>query len=514
MTHSIEPTILVIFGSMGDLTWRKLAPAIYNLLLDGQLPEYFAVIGLDLKPRSPEEFRQRLKDGAHGFCQCGGVDEKIWGRFAAKLSYISGDFADPFTYATLSEQIKAYEKDWGSPANSVFYLATPPIIMETIVKGLGTAGLADDKQRDRIVVEKPFGHDLASAIALNAVLTSVFDEKQIYRIDHYLGKETVQNILAFRFANVMFEPLWNRRYIDHVQITVSEQVGVGHRGAYYENAGALRDMLQNHLIQIMTLIAMEPMVSFDADEIRNKKVDVLKAIRPISREQVHQVAVRGQYGAGLMDGERVPAYRSEYGVPINSSTETFAALRLHVDNWRWQDVPFYLRTGKRLEMKSSEVNIQFRPVPHQSFPKSAAIDWQPNRLTLQIQPQEGILLHFQAKQPGSTHHLSPVNMQFSYQDAFKSKSPEAYETLLADVMDGDATLFMRADQVELSWAQLMPILDVWKDSEPTDFPNYKSGRWGPHAADALIAQDGRSWFEPTPTEEQPQGAIEPTDGQD
>ena len=514
MTSPIEPTILVIFGSIGDLTWRKLAPAIYNLLLDGQLPERFAVIGLDIKVESPNEFQLRLKDGAHGFCDCGGVDEKIWSQLVPNLSYISGDFANPSTYVILNDQIKAYEKAWGGPANPIFYLATPPVIMETIVRGLGAAGLADDKKRARIVVEKPFGHDLASAVLLNAVLTSVFDEKQVYRIDHYLGKETVQNILAFRFANAMFEPLWNRRYIDHVQITVSEQVGVGHRGAYYERAGALRDMLQNHLIQIMTLIAMEPMVSFDADEIRNKKVDVLKAIRRISREQVHQMAVRGQYGAGMMDGEKVPAYRSEHGVPVNSSTETFAAIRLHIDNWRWQDVPFYLRTGKRLEMKASEITIQFKPVPHQSFPRAAVIDWQPNRLTLQIQPEEGILLHFQAKQPGASQNLSPVHMRFSYQEAFKTKSPEAYETLLADVMDGDATLFMRADQVEASWAVLMPILDVWKASEPTDFPNYKSGRWGPHAADALIAQDGRSWFEPTLSEDHSHGSVESATGQD
>lgn len=514
MTSQPEPTILVIFGSMGDLTWRKLAPAIYNLLLEGELPEHFAVIGLDLKAGSANEFQLRLKDGAHGFCECGGVDEQAWSKLAARMSYISGDFANPTTYTTLAEQIEAYQKDWGCLANPAFYLATPPVIMGTIVKGLGAAGLANDRLRARIIVEKPFGHDLASAVALNALLTSVFDEKQIYRIDHYLGKETVQNILAFRFANVMFEPLWNRRYIDHVQITVSEEVGVEHRGSYYEHAGALRDMLQNHLIQIMTLIAMEPMVSFDADEIRNKKVDVLRAIRPISREHVHDVAVRGQYGAGVLNGEKVPAYRSEYGVAADSYTETFAAIRLHIDNWRWQDVPFYLRTGKRLEVKASEVTIQFRPVPHQSFPKAAAIDWQPNRLTLQIQPQEGILLHFQAKQPGSTHHLSPVNMRFSYQDAFRTKSPEAYETLLADVMAGDATLFMRADQVEASWALLMPVLDVWKDSEPTDFPNYKSGRWGPHAADALIAQDGRSWFEPTISEDHSQEATKPTHGQD
>ncbi len=334
------------------------------------------------------------------------------------------------------------------------------------------------------------------------MLTSVFDETQIYRIDHYLGKETVQNILALRFANALFEPIWNRQYIDHVQITVAEKVGVGHRGPYYEHAGALRDMIQNHLMQILTLIAMEPMVSFDPDEIRNKKMDVLKAIRPISKKQVHQVAVRGQYGPGMVEGQKVPGYRSESGVAADSSSETFAALKVSIDNWRWQDVPFYLRTGKRLKVMASEVVIQFRPVPHQSFPKAAALDWQPNRLILQIQPQEGILLSFQAKHPGSTLSLSPVDMTFSYQEAFKIKSPQAYETLLADVMAGDATLFMRADQVEASWSILTPILKTWDVLKVEDFPNYISGSWGPEAADQLIEKDGRSWLQPVIREDQ------------
>ena len=498
MTIALEPTILVIFGSMGDLTWRKLAPALYNLLLGQQLPEHFAVIGLDMKQESPDEFRLRLKDGVTTFCDCGEVDKKTWHGFALNLSYLSGDFTDSATYTALSNQIKDQEKKWGSPANHIFYLATPPGIVETIVQQLGATGLADDKRRARIVVEKPFGHDLASAVALNGVLTTVFDEAQIYRIDHYLGKETVQNILAFRFANAHFEPTWDRRYIDHVQITVAEQVGVGHRGAYYEHAGALRDMVQNHLMQILTLIAMEPMVSFDANEIRNKKLDVLRAIRPISEAQVQDMAVRGQYGSGSIEGQKVPAYRSEPGVAPDSPIETFAAIKLFVDNWRWQDVPFYLRTGKRLPTMASRVTIQFRPVPHHSFPTTTAQDWRPNCLIIDIQPQEGIVLCFEAKQPGPSLVLTPVEMHFSYQESFKTKSPAAYETLLTDVMAGDATLFMRADQVQASWSVLMPILNVWGNTVPKGFPNYRSGTWGPKSAETFITKDGRSWLQPTP----------------
>ncbi|MFB3925406.1 MAG: glucose-6-phosphate dehydrogenase [Syntrophales bacterium] len=490
------PTIVVIFGAAGDLTWRKLVPALYNLYLDRLLPIRYSIIGVDHKPMGDDAFCRRLRDGVDRFSRRGRTDNRTWNTVAAPFSYMSGDFHDPSTYRNVAKRIALQEKMWNAPATRIFYLAVPPALIETIVQGLGKAGLAGYRGRDRIVVEKPFGHDLTSAHDLNTALAAVFDECQIYRIDHYLGKETVQNILAFRFANALFEPIWDRRYIDHVQITVAEEVGVEHRGAYYERAGALRDMIQNHLLQILCLIAMEPMVSFDANEIRSKKLDVLRAVRRIPEDMVQQFAVRGQYGAGWMQGKRIKGYRSEPDVSAESASETFAAVKLFVDNWRWQDVPFYLRTGKRLPARVSEVSIQFTPVPHQSFPPSATLVWQPNRLIIRIQPEEGIHLRFQAKQPGAVISLSPVDMHFSYQETFKAAPPEAYETLLLDVMKGDATLFMRADQAEAAWAVIMPVLKVWSAVPPVGFPNYQAGSWGPETAEALIARDGRSWSMP------------------
>jgi glucose-6-phosphate 1-dehydrogenase len=497
----LDPTIVIIFGGAGDLTTRKLVPALYNLFLDHWLPQQFAFLAIDGKPLSEDDYRQQLHEGIDEYSRRGKATEEGWKTFGPQVNYLQGDFSDARTYDKIADRLAALEMAWDTRANYIYYLAVPPAVIELITGHLSKAGLAVDPKRSRIVVEKPFGHDLKSATELNEMLGSMFSESQIYRIDHYLGKETVQNILAFRFANSLFEPVWNRRYIHHVQITVAEEIGVEHRGGYYEHAGALRDMVQNHLLQVLSLIAMEPPVSFAADEVRNKKLDVLRAIRPTPPDQVQHFAVRGQYGPGLVDGKRVPGYRQEQGVAPDSATETYAAVKLFVDNWRWQDVPFYLRTGKRLPMRVSEVVIQFRPVPHRSFPTSAVEQFAANLMTICIQPDEGIRLRFEAKEPGRTLHLQPVEMRFSYKETFGAQAPEAYETLLLDVMRGDATLFMRADQVDAAWAVVMPILEGWENFSPPRFPNYSAGSWGPQAADALMAQDGFHWIAPSVSEE-------------
>jgi len=497
-TQSPSSVSIVIFGATSDLAWRKLIPALYNLYLDRQLPEKFAIFGMNRRSVQLDEWHSHMLDGINHFSRRGKADPKQWESFVKHLSLCKpGKYDESVTYENLGKALNDNDKTWNEKATRVFYLSVPPTIVETIVSNLGQAHLTDDRQRSRLVVEKPFGRDYISACALNTSLLKTLDESQIYRIDHYLGKETVQNILAFRFANALFEPTWDRRYIDHVQITVAEQVGVEHRGGYYEQSGALRDMLQNHMLQILSLIAMEPPVAFNADEIRARKVDVLRAIRSIPMDDLSQFAARGQYGSGQLEGETISGYRLESDVDPDSSTETFAALKLFVDNWRWQDVPFYLRTGKRLPQKVSQAIIQFRPVPHQSFPTSASFDWKPNRLEIHIQPDEGIALRFQAKQPGVTLRLSPQEMHFRYTEAFQKSPPEAYETLLLDVMLGDATLFMRADQVESAWKVVAPVLDVWNSTKPSNFPNYASGSWGPDSAERLMTQDGRSWLQPS-----------------
>lgn len=494
----LSPTVFIIFGGAGDLTWRKLVPALFDLAHDRRMPADFLIIAVDRLDLSDQNLRRRLRDGVKKFSRQGVVKTGEWNEFAGHIHYQQGDFKKLQTYTALSKQCAKLEKEWGAKVHRIFYMATPPSMFGEIPKYLGKAGLARDREWARIVIEKPIGYDLESARALNAVLAASFEESQIFRIDHYLGKETVQNILAFRFANPLFEPIWNRRYVDYVTITVAEEVGVEHRGGYYDRAGALRDMVQNHLMQLLCLVAMEPMVSFDADEIRNKKVDVLHAVRPIHHDAVHKCAVRGQYGRAGAGGSKIPGYREEDGVSPASQTETFAALRLFVDNWRWQGVPFYLRTGKRLPQQVSEVSIQFRAVPHQSFPPEASLGWQPSRLVISIQPDEGIVLGFQAKYPGPKMQLRPVDMRFNYRESFAASSPDAYETLLWDVMNNDATLFMRADQVEAAWRLLMPVLEMWKATPPVDFPNYAAGTWGPQDSQALLAQHGHRW--PLPVE--------------
>lgn len=489
-----EPVIFVIFGATGDLNFRKLAPALYNLFLDGWLPNEFALIGTGRTKYSDEEFQKKLKDSINKFSRSGKVENETWKKFAQHITYQVADVNNADTYKEFGVKIDAYNAEWATKATVIYYLAVAPNLFPNIAENITKSGLGSDPKKTRVVIEKPFGHDLETAKELNELLAKNYSESQIYRIDHYLGKETVQNIMAFRFANSILEPLWNRSYIQHVQISVTEQLGVEERGGYYDSSGALRDMIQNHLLQLVCLIAMEPPVNFDADEVRNRKVDVLRAIRKFDPETVRMNTVRGQYGSGWMEGKKVVAYRDEPEVDKESNTETFAAVKFFVDNWRWQGVPFYVRTGKRIHQSSSVISIQFKDVPHFVFPKEAAESWQQNRLIISIQPEMSVRLQVQAKRPGLDMVLNTVDMVFDYKGTYTNQGPEAYETLLLDVMMGDQTLFMRGDQVEEAWQILMPVLESWQNKISLNFPNYSADSWGPELAEALIAKDGFHWF--------------------
>jgi len=489
-----QPTIFIIYGATGDLCWRKLIPALYNLFLDGWMPDKFFIVGTSRSSLTNEEFRTKVLDGVNQFSRSGKAIIDKWNEFANHLVYEPSDLNDHGTYDSFCKYIGEKENEWGTRPYVIHYMAVAPSLFPVIASNIAKQKLSDQRAHTRIVIEKPFGHDLDSAKALNKLLNENFYEEQIYRIDHYLGKETVQNILAFRFANVILEPLWNRNYIQHVQISVTEQLGVEGRGNYYETSGALKDMIQNHLLQLLCLIAMEPPNNFTAPEIHNRKVDILRAIRPFEPEQVSKFAVRGQYGSGWILGKEVPGYRQEKDVNPNSNTETYAALKFFINNWRWQDVPFYVRTGKRLHQSSSIITIQFKDQPHFIFPKQVIESWHQNRLIISIQPEMSIHLQIQGKQPGLEMLLNNVDMVFDYKSTYESYTPEAYETLLMDTMQGDQTLFMRGDQVEAAWEILMPVVNAWNNKPSLNFPNYSADSWGPELAEALIAADGFHWL--------------------
>ncbi|MDW8309819.1 MAG: glucose-6-phosphate dehydrogenase [Verrucomicrobiales bacterium] len=497
---ALEPCSVVIFGASGDLTARKLIPALYHLHLEKQLPSAFRVIGVARREKTDAAWREELREALGRFSRTQPVNEEAWHQFAAHLKYCRGDLTDPATYARLKETLAA-APDPSLQQNLLFYLATLPSQFAEVVRQLHQAGLL---QRDagkgwqRIVVEKPFGHDLASARALNQELARHAHEHQVFRIDHYLGKETVQNILMFRFSNSIFERLWNRESVDHVQITVSEKNGVGERGAYYEEAGALRDMVQNHILQVLALVAMEPPVSLEAESIRDEKVKLLKSIRLPAPEEVARHVARGQYFAGVVDGRPQPGYRQEPKVRPDSNVETYVALRLFVDNWRWSGVPFYVRTGKCLPLSASEVRIQFRPTPHVLFAAACNGRLDPNALTLRLQPDEGISIRFNGKVPGINLAVRPVRMHFSYDSEFGAYTPEAYERLLLEALAGDATLFIRRDEVECAWRIVDAIRAGWDGKPLTNREFYAAGTWGPVAAEDLLAQSGHVWHEPRP----------------
>ena len=490
-----DPCNVVFFGATGDLMHRMLMPAMWNLRLGDILPENYGIIGYSRAADDDQQFRDEMHRCIDEFSRTGPAKDPLWSDFAKHLSYISGTFDDTTGFHKLREQLERNDRELGTAGNRLFYLSTPPSTFANIVDQLDQAGLGPrdtPKGWSRIIVEKPFGTDLDSARALQAEVGKVFDEKLIYRIDHYLGKEPVQDIMALRFANIIFEPIWNRRYVDSVQITAAETVGVEQRGGYYDNAGALRDMIQNHVMNLLALVAMEPPVAADADSIRDEKFKVLRAVRPIEPNRVTLDSARGQYDAGSIAGKPVPGYREEPDVRPDSNTETYAAVKLWIDNWRWADVPFYLRSGKRLGHKNSEIAIRFRSLPHRLFGE-AGDGLDNNVLVMKIQPEEGISLRFNAKVPGPKMHIRSVSMDFNYGTGFGVVSAPAYERLIGDAMRGDATLFTRWDAVETAWQIVMPILDFWQGNPDGDFPNYAAGSQGPAGADRMIEMAGNEW---------------------
>jgi glucose-6-phosphate 1-dehydrogenase len=496
-----EPCTMVICGATGDLTTRKLGPALYNLMLGGFLPPEFTVVGFARRPMSDENFREELRQGIDQYSRNRPVKASVWKSFSQGIEYHAGEFHQSDSYEELAKRLDRIDRDRGTAGNRLFYLAVPPVLYPEIVKQLGAAGLAqsgEDRQDGkrgwvRVIVEKPFGFDIGSARKLNREIGEVFKESQIYRIDHYLGKETVQNLAVFRFGNGLFEPIWNRRYIDSVQITVAETVGVEGRGEFYDQTGALRDIVQNHALQLMTMFAMEPPVEFMASDLRDEKLKVLRAVKPMTVSDVADNAVRGQYVSGWVEGHKVHAYRDEPEVDPKSETETFVALKLAIDSWRWAGVPFYLRTGKAMPTRVTEIAVQFRRAPLALFARAGAPQIDPNILAVRIQPDEGILLRFGAKVPGQGLQIRSVNMDFRYGSSFAVDSPDAYETLLLDAMIGDPSLFTRGDEVERAWEILDPILRAWPEGKGGPLHFYGAGTWGPPAADELLERDQRSW---------------------